>query len=46
MWEVKQIYMRLLGVNWLSPTQEIEFENWYENYYKEEFGIKVKEEFK
>lgn len=40
MWEVKQIYMRLLGVDWLSPEQEIEFQMWYENYYKEEYGIK------
>lgn len=38
--EVKQIYMRLLGVDWLSPEQEFEFENWYTNYYKKEFGIK------
>lgn len=38
--EVKQIYMKLLGVDWLSPTQEIEFEMWYTNYYKKEYGIK------
>ena len=39
-YEVKLIYMELLGVNWLSPTQEFEFENWYTNYYKREYGIK------
>lgn len=44
--KVKQIYMRLLGVNWLSPAQEFEFENWYTNYYKKEYGIKLKEEIK
>lgn len=42
MWEVKLIYMKLIGVDWLSPTQEFEFENWYNNYYKEEYGIKIK----
>lgn len=40
MWKVKQIYMKLIGVNWLSPAQEFEFENWYNNYYKSEYGIK------
>ena len=44
MWEVKLIYMKLIGVDWLSPTQEIEFEHWYENYYKEKYGIKIKGE--
>lgn len=39
-WEVKQIYMKLISVDWLSPTQEFEFENWFTNYYKKEFGIK------
>lgn len=38
--EVKKIYMRLLGVDWLSPAQEFEFENWYCNYYKKEYDIK------
>lgn len=42
MWKVKQIYMKLIGVDWLSPAQEFEFERWYENYYKENFGIKIK----
>lgn len=37
--EVKKIYMELLGVDWLSPAQEFEFENWYCNYYKKEYGI-------
>lgn len=40
MWEVKLIYMKLLGVDWLSPAQEFEFESWYNNYYKSEYGIK------
>lgn len=40
--KVKQIYMKLIGVNWLSPSQELEFEMWYGNYYKEKFGIKIK----
>ena len=39
-YKVKLIYMELLGVNWLSPEQEFEFENWYENYYKSKYGIK------
>lgn len=39
-YEVKKIYMKLLEVNWLSPAQEFEFENWYTNYYKEEYDIK------
>lgn len=39
-YEVKLIYMELLGVDWLSPAQEFEFEMWYENYYKEKYGIK------
>lgn len=43
MWEVKQIYMKLIGVDWLSPAQEFEFENWYNNYYKSEYGIRIKE---
>lgn len=43
-YEVKLIYMKLIGVDWLSPAQEIEFENWYENYYKKEYGIKLKED--
>lgn len=43
-WEVKLIYMELLGVDWLSPAEELEFEMWYKNYYKEEFGIKIKGE--
>lgn len=43
MWEVKQIYMKLHGVDWLSPAEEFEFERWYENYYKKEFGIRIKE---
>lgn len=42
-YEVKLIYMKLLGVDWLSPAQEFEFESWYSNYYKEGFGIKTKE---
>lgn len=40
-YEVKQIYMRLIGVDWLSSVQEFEFENWYTNYYKEKFGIRM-----
>lgn len=40
-YKVKKIYMKLIGVDWLSPTQEIEFENWYKNYYKEKYGIKM-----
>lgn len=43
-YEAKLIYMKLLGVDWLSPTQEFEFEHWYTNYYKEEYGIKIKGE--
>lgn len=43
-YEVKLIYMKLLGIDWLSPTQEIEFENWYESCYKEKYGIKIKGE--
>lgn len=43
-YEVKLIYMELIGVNWLSPVQEFEFENWYESCYKEKYGIKIKGE--
>lgn len=35
-WEVKQLYMKLIGVNQLSPAQEFEFENWYTYCYKKE----------
>lgn len=42
-YEVKQIYMKLLGVDWLTPTQEFEFENWYTNYYKKEYGVDINE---
>lgn len=40
--EVKKIYMELIGVDWLSSAQEIEFENWYNSCYKEEFGVRIK----
>lgn len=38
--EVKLIYIELLGAYWLSPPQESEFNKWFENYYKEEYGLK------
>lgn len=41
-YEIKLIYMKLLGVNWLSPAQEFEFENWYNSCYKEKFGVRIK----